>query len=169
MESYEKTMKTIYVNLLNRLSETKRELRDEKKHIKRSRRVMKTKQSLDENMRTALDLASNVLNLTQDELGDILSPSTKNRNGKGDFSSSEDDEQNSSLSQLLFEFEQHLNASKREKKAHLTHQSGEFIGATASYDDQNQAIVILMSKRLSEVLGLERELANLKSSQKSIN
>lgn len=154
-------MRTIYTNLITRLSDMRREVRDEK--IRGRPTTTKSSLLLDENMKSALDLASSVLNMSHDELGHILSPSKANDDAFEAKESGDD------FNQLLFEFEQYLNASKREKKLLLAHgtnsNSYEF-----NYDDQNQAIISLVSRRLSEVLGLERELAYLKqSSQKSIN
>lgn len=177
VESYEKTMKLVYSNLVSRLVEARREVREEKL-IRAATAAAAAKpnsaaKTIDTNMRTALDLASTVLNLTHDELGDILSPCKNNNtnNSRLDVALVDSSEAIMDVNQLLFEFEQHLNASRREKKQLMMSNNSTNAGVelVVNYDDQNQAIVSLMSKRLSEVLGLERELGYLKTSAKSIS
>lgn len=178
VESYEKTMKLVYSNLVSRLVEARREVREEKL-IRAAAAAATAKPNnaakiIDTNMRTALDLASTVLNLTHDELGDILSPCKNNNNNSSGLSVAlvDSSEAIMDVNQLLFEFEQHLNASRREKKQLMMSNNSTNAGGVelaVNYDDQNQAIVCLMSKRLSEVLGLERELGYLKTSAKSIS
>lgn len=161
VESYEKTMKSIYTNLITRLNEVKKEVYEEKlKNMQRDHRRIK-QANIDENMKNALDLASSVLNLTHDELDDILSPKKMDNNNDLPVITNENHILVDS-DKLLFEFEQHLNASKKERKFMGS------INSDFSSDNQNQTIVNLVSNRLNEVFGFERELAYLKANQKLI-
>ncbi len=163
IEDYEKIFKYLYESLINRCIA----LRKEKKQIPDSNKKTSKKQvsknkgvdsSIDENMKKAIDLASNVLNLTSNELEDILLTSnsldndeTINYSCTNKLIDLEDDlVYKKKCQKLLYEFNRLFNASNKEllEKNNLN-------------DDFYKKICDLILQRLNDVLYYEKELANI--------
>jgi hypothetical protein len=125
----------------------------------------------------AMDLASNVLNLTSNELEEILSSSVvtgndydlnrtpgnrQQKNGGDEL----DAVYRKNCAKQLSEFELRLNSSKKEKQIKsLTDLTKEMDSIES--EDVNKEICEMVSKRLNEVLGYERELASLNALRKN--
>ncbi len=127
-------------------------------------------QPVDENIKMAMDLASNVLNLTSNELEEILSSSVVTDNDLNRQQKKGGDELDAvyrkNCAKQLSEFELRLNSSKKEKQIKsLTDLTKEMDSIES--EDVNKEICEMVSKRLNEVLGYERELACLNALRKN--
>lgn len=120
-------------------------------------------------MKMAMNLASNVLNLTSNELEDILSSSnisntTDNTplkspsNKDKDLKDENDSVYKKQCKKLLSEFEQQFTCSKKEK---MIKSPNDIENESANLDEKNKEICGLISQRLNDVLNYERELASL--------
>ena len=122
-------------------------------------------------MKIAMDLASNVLNLTSNEIEDILSSSSMtidNQHNKSKQKEVKDDDTSykKHCKKLLSEFEQKLNLSKKEKQIKdLNDVEKEF--ERLENEDNNKDLCDLISQRLNDVLIYERELASLNALRKN--
>lgn len=123
-------------------------------------------------MKIAMDLASNVLNLTSNEIEDILSSSSmsENQSCKGKQQQKEGKEDDASYrkycKKLAQEFEQKLNLSKKEKQIKdMDDVEKEF--ERLESEDINRDLCDLISQRLNDVLVYERELASLNALRKN--
>lgn len=168
VDNYEKIMIYLYESLLNRSMELRKKI----KNVELMNRAKSNKSdtNIDSNMKIAMSLASSVLNLTTTELDDIMSTSineasaNKNKSSKSETDEKiKDDEINhkKSCKKLLFEFEQCLNESKKEKKMMF-----DGLHVEENLEEQenfNKNIFELIIKRLDDVLSYERELASLKA------
>lgn len=118
-----------------------------------------------------MDLASNVLNLTSNEIEDILSSSSMSDNqsckGKQQKEAKEDDASyRKYCKKLAQEFEQKLNLSKKEKQIKdMDDVEKEF--ERLECEDINKDLCDLISQRLNDVLVYERELASLNALRKN--
>lgn len=120
-------------------------------------------------MKMAMNLASNVLNLTSNELEDILSSSnisntTDNDPNKTPTNKSKDPKEENDTAykkqckKLLSDFEQRFTCTKKEK---MIKSMNDIENESANLDETNKEICGLISQRLNDVLNYERELASL--------
>jgi len=171
VEDYEKVMILLYESLLNRCMELRKKIKSKKAlELSQKSKNSKSDVNIDTNMKMAMSLASSVLNLTATELDDIMSTSihetsmNKNKSSKSEIDEKilKEDEINhrKSCKKLLFEFEQCLNESKKEKEMIF---DGVHVEENLDEPENfNKNILELIVKRLDEVLSYERELASLK-------
>ena len=122
-ENFENLIKNLYESLLNRVEINRKALRSEKE-----KREEKSK------MKFALDLASSVLNLSHNEIDDLLK---------------EKDNLENEADKLLFEFDQCLNTGKKEQFDDVN-----IINI--------EKICELISLRIEQIIDLEKELICLK-------
>lgn len=123
VENFENLIKNLYESLLNRVEINRKAVRSEKE---------KKEEKLE--MKFALDLASSVLNLSQNEIDDLLKDKDAIENEP---------------EKLLFEFEQYLNTSKKEQFDDVN-----IINI--------EKICELISFRIEQIIGFEKELICLK-------
>ena len=170
VDNYEKIMIYLYESLLNRSMELRKKIKIKKVELMNRAKSNKSDTNIDSNMKMAMSLASSVLNLTTTELDDIMSTSINEASANNNKSSKsetdekiKDDEINhkKSCKKLLFEFEQCLNESKKEKEMMF-----DGLHVEENLEEQenfNKNIFELIIKRLDDVLSYERELASLKA------
>ena len=174
VDSYEKMFKYLYESLIERSIELRRDLKSEQRAAKQATDEAKTSVTLDDNMKMAINLASTVLNLSSNELDDILSSSVlsvnendfKLRNRKViDLNDKKEDEVNlrKISNKLMFEFEQRLNSSRKEKHLNEMINSKDF---EINNEQVTKDICELIFQRLNDVLSFERQLASLHTLKK---
>ena len=159
VDNYEKIIRFLYESLVNRAIELKKSIKSEKRVLDKSSKTIENK-SIDENMKMAMNLASSVLNLTSNELDDIMSTSLSvTNNDRSKLAKEEVKEEELGFKKLskklLFEFDQCLNEGKKEKPMDVADIDQE--------EGLNKNICELIVKRLNDVLTCERELALIKN------
>jgi len=172
VDNYEKMFKYLYESLVDRCVELRRELSKEKKLKVEMNEKEKIRnecdQFMNDNMKMAMNLASNVLNLTSNEIEDILSSSVADNNdlnrtsvAKQEVKGGDSDaEYKKNCAKQLCDFELRLNSTKKEKQIKsLTDLSKEL--ESIGSEDINKEICEMISQRFNEVLGYEKELASL--------
>lgn len=167
VDDYERIFAYLYETLINRCIDLKKEIIKEKKNtskLNNKRQVkqnshMDVVQSMDDNMKKAMDLASSVLNLTSNELEDILlsSNSIENDSSFNNKDTNKDDNElvsyKKQCKKMLAEFNDCICLNKKE----LMKSEMNFV-----YDENfNKNICDLVSQRLNELLQYERELASI--------
>ena len=169
VDNYEKIMLYLYESLLNRTVDLRKKIKARKIETL-NKKSEKSDVLVDSNMKMAMSLASSVLNLTSNELDDIMSTSlnetntTRQRAYKAELEEKMKEDEcihKKTCKKLLFEFEQCLNESKKEKEIFDgSHANNEFDNEEQEMFNKN--IYELIVKRLDDVLTYERELAALK-------
>lgn len=156
-DNYEHILKRLYDSLITYLFEIKkRSFSSERAQMsKKDNELVETMKS-DANMKAAIDLASNLLNLSSNELDDILLTGSKTKN------SMSHDHQDRKLrlaeietdmkyekKNLMQEFEHCLNASKKEKTSDSKNSDEDF---------ENKRVLELIFKMIDQVIACEKKL-----------
>ena len=171
IDGYEKMFKYLYESLIGRCIELRKEIKLEK------REQHQQTSALDANMKNAVNLASNVLNLTSHEIEDILSSSSmvanndevnKSQNNQRKSKEENDSAYKKHCKKMLAEFEQRLTLSRKETQIKSLDDVNQDIEASVG-DEINKELCELISQRLNDVLIYERELASLNAIKQNWN
>lgn len=162
VRNYERTIKFIFKNLVSHCVEIKKDIKQEKLK-KNQKKLSSTINQNCDNIKNAMNIASSVLNLTHDELDELISPVKLIDNQTSVNNTAEDRKE---INNQLFEFEQHLNSSKKEKYFNNFSEINSNLDSLCNFDEINHNIINLISKKLIEIFNFEKELALLKTSEK---
>ena len=149
-DSYENILKNLYESLINHSIVLRKKICEKK--VKNKQKIEIEHLKDDDNMRTAMDLAGNLLNLTANELDDIFTYSNLGSVGDGELHGAGDglifDELANRKRKMMLDFEQFLSASKKDK------QRSAFSSNASSFGEFNN--------RIEDLLNSEREFLCIK-------